>query len=424
MEKIFRWLGVSLATVALTLGVVGTLAVPVVAEEADATKVIEPRSQTAPGDTNSVIPEPTFDLQSGGLADDQTINLRMGNNRLLLANDLAASETVPGLLFSAGNTLGISGISEYGFLAGNLVEISGTIEKDLFVAGNVITLTKTAQIGGDIFGAGNEFVINNDLQGDLSVTASTVKFKNGVKIAGNVNLDVEKIIFEGDNQIAGALTYNDTASVVGLENATYHEREVYHIVETEITVLDMLLEKLLSIAGLFLVMVVIVFLSPRLHSRIADESDAKRTVTNFAIGAWVLLLVPILAVLLLCTLIGAPLGLILIGLYIIGIYLSQGFAGLWLGHLVVEKLCKSKTNACVEVLVGIVILGILALIPYVGTLTGLLGLLLGLGLMVSQVRYNRNVSDGNNSTEEGERSNKKPTQIAKSSVKANTKNGK
>ncbi len=389
MNKIFRWLGVSLATIALTAGIVSTLAVPVVAETGgEITRGVESTNQEPSGDTNLAIPEPTFDLQSGGLADDQTINLRMGNNRLLLANDLNASETIPGLLFSAGNTLGIASVSEYGFLAGNLVEVSGTIEKDLFVAGNMITLTKTAEIGGDVFGAGNEFIINNDLQGDLAVTAATVRFK-GNKIAGNVNIDAEKIVFENDVQIAGALTYNDTASVVGLEKATYHSREVYHIVETEITALDLLLEKLLSVAGLFIAMAVIIFLAPRLHTHIANASDAKGAVTNFAIGAWVLLLAPIMAILLICTVIGAPLGLILLGLYIIAVYLSQGFAGLWLGHLLIEKLCKGKGNAYLEALVGVAILGALALVPYVGTLTGLLALLLGLGLIVSQIRGKR-----------------------------------
>lgn len=101
------------------------------------------------------------------------------------------------------------------------------------------------------------------------------------------------------------------------------------------------------------------------------------------------LLAPIMAILLICTVIGAPLGLILLGLYIIAVYLSQGFAGLWLGHLLIEKLCKGKGNAYLEALVGVAILGALALVPYVGTLTGLLALLLGLGLIVSQIRGKR-----------------------------------
>ena len=103
-------------------------------------------------------------------------------------------------------------------------------------------------------------------------------------------------------------------------------------------------------------------------------------------GLGVLIAVPVVAIFTFLTVVAAPLGIIGLVLYAVAIYASQGFTGAWLGHLLLEKLCKFKGNIFIEALLGIVILAAVSFIPYIGILTGFMSMLLGLGMIVAFVR--------------------------------------
>ncbi len=340
-------------------------------ENAPSTKSVEEKKEA------KNIP-PTFTTEET----DDSLRLKMGNNLLAFGNDLVATTDVPGLDFSFGNTIKTNNRALYKFIAGNTVSVSGVTEKDLFVAGNIVTISEDAKISGDVYGATNELIVKADLPGDLAVTASTIRLEN-VNIAGNVDLSAEKVVFDGTVNIQGVLTTNDNIIMVGEDNAKYDSLNTYHIEEPDTSLVTVAYGKIFSALSLFIAMVVIFALSSRTHEHIARATNPRVALSNLAIGSWILLLVPLVALFLLCTVIGAPLGLILIALYIIAIYLSQGFAGAWLGHQLIEKVFKSKSNLYLETIVGILILGALSLVPYVGEITGLLAMLLGLGLMVS-----------------------------------------
>ena len=142
--------------------------------------------------------------------------------------------------------------------------------------------------------------------------------------------------------------------------------------------------------ALFLIMALICVFYKSLHTKIAEQSTTSRFGTNLAIGLGVLIAIPVIALVALFTLVAAPLGIIALLFYAIMVYLSQGFASIWLGHMILEKLCKLHTNIYLEALVGVVILGLLSLIPYIGVATGFIAMLLGLGLIVVHVKPQAN----------------------------------
>ena len=225
------------------------------------------------------------------------------------------------------------------------------------------------------------------MNGDLSATAGTVELRN-TKIAGNVNLTAENIKFVGNVEIAGALVYNENAEVSGLEHTSYGSIEAYEVVEVGLAarIAAMIYGKIMSIAALFIAIAIIGAVYSKFHDKISAEMDANRFGINLATGFGVLLVVPIIALIALISFVVAPLGIVALALYAVMIYLSQGFAGAWLGHLIIEKGFKTKGNIFAEAFIGILILGILALIPYVGVITGFLGLLLGLGLIIQCIK--------------------------------------
>lgn len=330
---------------------------------------------------------PTFIVESDEA--EQSAGLWFGKNLLLAGNNLATAPDVEdGLLLVAGNSLELGGDSEYGFVFGNVIKYTGTAQRDLYVAGNSITLDPDASIGRDVFAAGNKVYIGTDLAGDLSVTANHVVIEKGLVIDGNVNIDAEKIEIGNDVEIVGKLTYNDNAHISDLRGVTYGGIEAYHVAEIspEVEIISAIYGKLLSIAGLFLVMALIIAFYPKLHEKVQQESSAKRFGINLALGCGVVIILPMFIILAFLTIVAAPLGIIGLLMYLLAIYLAQGFTGLWLGHLIIEKLFKLKGNTFAELLTGIFVLGMLALVPFIGVVTGLLSMLFGLGLIVNCVK--------------------------------------
>jgi len=351
----------------------------------------EPTTKSADGGTGTstgtdkVAPTFVADVSES----EQTAGLWAGKNFLLAGNNVTTSTDVKnGLLVLAGNNLNFQGSAEYGFVFGNIIKFAGSTQRDLYVAGNSITLTDDAQIGRDVFVAGSELRVETDLAGDLSVTADRVIIKDGVAIDGNVNLSADKIEFGNGATLGGKLVYNDSAHVTGLDKIKASETETYHVQElsAEARFMAAVYGKFLSIAGLFLAMALILALYSKLHDKVQTETTAGRFGTNLAVGLGTLIIVPVVACFALLTMVAAPLGIIALLIYGISVYLAQGFTGLWLGHVIVEKLFKAKGNAFIEALIGILILGLLALIPFVGVITGFVSLALGLGLIVSCIK--------------------------------------
>lgn len=355
-----------IALVALmTMGVLGLATLPVVAE-------------SAPVPTSDQAIEGTFDVE----ADDDTATLKLGHNLFVVGNTLQESSVTNSLMFAAGNSLNLDTVSEYSFIAGNTIQFSGKTTKDLFIAGNIIELDRNAEIGRDVFVAGNSITVVADLPGDLSVTAATV-ILDDIEIAGNLNLTAETIIFKNNVKVAGAVVYNEDAEVKGLDYLKYGSIEVYEVKEYETPLIAIWYSKLLSIVALFVVMLVIIAVWKRVPAQVAEAEDISVMARNLVIGLAILILVPILSFLALMTYVLAPVGLLLIAIYVIMIYLSQGFAGLWLGRVLLRKVVKIQSNAFIEAATGILILGLLSLVPYLGVLTGFIGLLLGLGLIIT-----------------------------------------
>lgn len=379
MEKILKWCSITLTGILLAIGVAGTLFVPVMATE----NKIQPRS--GEGAENEEV-GPTFTVEVDNSSED--VRLKFGKNLLVAGGSVKTTpDTSNGLMFVAGNTLELASSAEYGFLAGNVVNYSGKTERDLFVAGNYITLREAAKIGRDVYVAGETLIVETDLVGDLSATAATVELRD-VTINGNVNLTAENIKFAGNVEISGALVYNETAEVSGIERVSYGSVEVYEVPEVNplAQLVTEIYGKIASVAALFIIIALICAIYPKTHDKIAKEADVNRFGIDVALGFGAMLLIPIVAVISFISFIAAPLGIIALALYVVMIYLAQGFAGVWLGHLIIEKGFKSKGNIFAEAFIGILILGVLSLIPYLGVITGFLGLLLGLGIMLQCIK--------------------------------------
>lgn len=330
----------------------------------------------------STLPAPTFAAEE--VADD-TGAFWFGKNLLYAGNNVSVKNISRGLLFAAGNNLQMSSESEYAFVAGNSISFSAVTEKDLFTAGNTITITKDAKIGRDIFAGAYSFALEADVPGDVSVAASRITLKD-TTIKGNVNLDAEVITFQGEVKIDGTLSYNDDASVSGLTNVKYGKLETYTPTSRTTTAGEIWLTKMMSVIGLFFTIAIIFLVFPRAKKSIARETTVQRFGVDLMLGIGFVVIVPLLSMCFLLSFFAVSTGIFLIGVYCLIFYLAKAFAGAWLGHVIVEKLCHCTLPMLLEALIGILVITCASMIPGFGLLVTTLTLILGAGLIIACLR--------------------------------------
>ena len=96
-------------------------------------------------------------------------------------------------------------------------------------------------------------------------------------------------------------------------------------------------------------------------------------------GLLFLIITPIVAVLLLITIIGIPLSLIIFIIYIISLYISRIYVGFWVGQYVLKKLKIETRFKVLTMASGLLIVLIGTNLPIIGIFIHFVVLLLGLG---------------------------------------------
>jgi hypothetical protein len=106
---------------------------------------------------------------------------------------------------------------------------------------------------------------------------------------------------------------------------------------------------------------------------------------SLGLGVGVLAGVPVAIVVVAITLVGFPLSLMLLSLYLAAIYLAKIWVGAFLGKTLLKPSGATKSDWLLGLLVGLLILTIVGFIPYLGGLVHLGVVCLGLGAFAGQL---------------------------------------
>jgi len=293
------------------------------------------------------------------------------------------NETVEGLTV-IGGTVVVDGTVD-----GDLTVVGGSATVDGDVTGDIESVTGDLRIdgtvGGDVDAAGGNVRLGPEgrVNGSLSAAAG------GVSINGVVTEDAEIAagsIFLGENaRIGGDLTYageleqSGGAQVGGqiVQDASVVAGPVQYPMAFEwvLAVYALLINLLLGI--------ILLALAPGFARDVADRATGS-ILGSVGIGLLVLLGVPILLALLAITVVGIPLtlaGTLLFVLYVWFATVYGRFAvGAWLIGLVGAR------NRWVALLVGLILVGLLAQIPFVGPAISGIVTLIGVGAVALALR--------------------------------------
>jgi hypothetical protein len=261
-------------------------------------------------------------LAPGAVAQDQ--DGADGDDHVILTGGLVvpAGETAKTAVVFNGDVLIDGTVTETLVVFNGRTEITGTVGEDVVVFNGSVVLRSGARVGGDV------------------VSRQTPQIEDGATVEGSID-DLQKrwdywdITFVG--RLGWWLAYTVSTLVLGL-------------------VLLMLARGL----------------DPASIRALRDRLGA-----TIGFGLLWFVLLPIVAVLLLVTIVGIPLGLFL--LFGLGLVYSIGYVigGLALGRLVVTE----PTSRYLAFLAGWGALRVLALVPFLGGIAWLVGTVLGLGTL-------------------------------------------
>ncbi len=308
------------------------------------------------------------------------------STRFVAGNKVTNTADVEGIVFIAGNELILNGKAPYGFYAGNIVTVNENVEKDMFVAGNHVTISNDAVIGRDAYIAGSIVTINTNIGRDLRVGASSVDL-SGATILGDAYVTADVITLNETTNITGKLLYPDNARVTGLSSAKIGSIEKFaEDAKYTYTMKDKITDFVVSSIAAFIVLVVLFYLIPNSKDKLEKfELNFGNIAKTSGIGLLFLIVVPLVSVIAMFTGILVPLSLITLAIYIISIYLSLLLVCYIVGNVINSKVFNNN-NKYLSIILGIIIVKLLVLIPYIGGLLGFISLIFGLGLICKFIK--------------------------------------
>ncbi len=310
---------------------------------------------------------------------------------------ITVNGAVNGSVMAAAYMISIDGdIGHAVRVAGQTISISGNVNGDLMAFGAVVNVASTATVKGDLLVGAENVYIDGLIEGDIKGSGTEVTIGNGVK--GNVELEVDSLTILSTANIEGDLTYTseeeaDIQSGAQIGGATTHNLppvKEEQPVPFPFSLFSGILSKVIGFLMALVTGLVIILIAPRRLTSIA-ESIRTRPGASAGWGALVVLVTPIAAILVCLTIVGIPLGLIALALWGIGLYLAQIPVGLLIGRLIIGRFrgVERRGIMIAALALGLVILALLGLIPYLGFFIGLAVALFGLGAVVVSERRRR-----------------------------------
>jgi cytoskeletal protein CcmA (bactofilin family) len=329
--------------------------------------------------------DPNYVLPAG-----QTVNTDL----FVTAQATRIDGDVNGDLYSWGQTLTINGhitgdviswgqdVRINGRVDGNIrnwsqtLSITGTVAKNITLFVQRIEVDPKGSVGGSITAWAQEIQLDGPVGRDLMCQAGTVELNS--TLGGNVRANSHDVEVGSSADLKGQLVYRGDrapeiaqgAKVAGPVRAEYEERvPAYKKARTYV-------HKALFWAATLVFGLVLMLIVPGFFGDVVRTTN--RAWSSCGIGMLVLPGVVLAAVLACITIVGLAVGIVTILLYVIALFSAQIFVGAWIGDKILGE-GLSVGAMLGRMAIGLLIIDLLRLIPWVGGLVGWVVLVWGLG---------------------------------------------
>ncbi len=317
------------------------------------------------------------------------------NGDLFLAgNDITVdSDNINGDIFAAGNSVTIKGQPKGSVrIAGQFLDISAQVRDNVMAFGQSLKVDKDSVIGGHLTFFGQMLSMSGNVNGELEGAMGTLNLSGRVggdadiylsdSSDNNLNL-ADSAIVEGTlyYQSFKELPINDQATLGGVSF-----NEITKPAKNKVDN-DWFFGAIISFFMLLIVGMIGIYLCPKYFSR-AYTSVKEHPIKTFFLGLLLLIVTPLAAVLVAITVIGLPVALIALVFWAVGLYLAKVMAA-WLIGKFVKKLVfpKYKWHKLTTLAMGILIMILVGKIPLIGPFIVFLFYLLAWGVFFDIFKF-------------------------------------
>ena len=323
------------------------------------------------------------------------IKAQMKDDVYLAGLNVEISGPVEGDVIVAGSNVIINSVIKGNLrVLGGTVIIKGKIEKNVVVAGGMVNLAPESEIGKSLILAGGNAEINGKINKNIYGAAGNLNINGEVLGSAYLAIDPDgSLILYPQANIAGNLEYTAKKPANIMSGAKIGNEEKFTELQVEKKVparnkfsLFFLTWWLAGLLGTLVVGLVTVLIFKDYTFKVQKQID-KNILMAILRGLAYLILTPIALVILAITVIGLPLALILSALYAITLFLTKIFVGVYLGEKIIRLFNKKIEIPLIwSMILGVIIIYLLCLIPYIGWLAKLIVVLWGLGVLMAIVK--------------------------------------
>ena len=312
----------------------------------------------------------------------------------IAANDvLDISGSVSEDVVAAGRTISIGGtVGSDVRAAAQDVTISGTVHGDVIVFGQTLTITQGAIVDGDILFFGETLTIAGSVRGEVHMWGGSFVMSGGS--AGSSSVRAASIELRGA-RVMGDFTYY-SAGELKKDSATVISGKITRVPTTPPVSSSPITSAgiewgtlLMAVAMTALVLWIFAGVSEK-----AVHSAIESPIRSVLIGLAGLITLPVVALVLLFTVIGIPLGLFIFFSYGAILVVAKVLSGILAGALIARVAVKEYRVEYLWAFAGIVALMILPFVPLVGWIPGALVFLAMIGVLVRSIEHLVRPSEG------------------------------
>ncbi len=376
----------------LILAMTMLLAVPTAAFAVTRYNPYSGRYESVRGD--DVITEEEDVLISPALTEEEDV---------FVGNDMVTQEEdVTGDFFAGGGNIILNGdVKGNAWITGGTITISGNVDGDLYVAGGQINIT--GDIGQRLFVGGGSVTIDSNVGKDAYFGAGMVTLKGSfgddVRAGvGQLTIDAE---INGDLVAeVGAISKSSETTIGGVEDVTITESaESVDIGETKMPNFEnfrfltqraagawtawSIFRGVLKMIGWIIVAIIITsFYKEKTARMMTHLGTGENWLFGFGIGALIMIVAPIAGILLLMSVVGAPLAMF--G-FVMGIYkmiFSSVLMKVWIGNKTLKLLGQENPDNIMSSIVGVGLVSIICLIPCLGPIIKMVLSLIAFGAFI------------------------------------------
>lgn len=286
------------------------------------------------------------------------------NDLVVAAGTANVDGQVRGDLIVAGGTVNVrQPVGGTIYVAGGTVNLSSLVGRNLVVAGGTVNGERTVRVGRDLVVSGGTVTMAGTVTRDLRGSIGTFTLTNTARVGRDLIVSARKA------HIASGAIIGGQRVVTRTQQREHRGRGA--------GIVGWIIWRLIMGIGLYIVGAIFIALAPRMTAQ-AEGVLRVHPWASLLTGLILLIVVPFAAALIMFFIVTIPLSLILLALYAILLFLSPIFAALLIGHLILRRPTASPYLA---LLIGLVIITLLRLIPFLGGLVHFLAILFGLGAL-------------------------------------------